>query len=80
MTRKRWSLRLSEPVRVSPVSTLVTLKDARAFILSLSDTDQLRPHRQQFAKLPMPDRKKPPAPSVRTPSKAKQRSARRINA
>ena len=40
----RWSLRPSEPVHVSSVLTLVTLGDARAFVLSLSDTDQRRRH------------------------------------
>jgi hypothetical protein len=105
----RWSLPLAEPVDVSPVLTLRTLGDARAFILSLSDADQRRPHWHQLAALcvtcatggdrvlrgiftyrlqdalthpPFPkpdmsDSKKPPAPSMRRRSKAKQRRAPR---
>jgi hypothetical protein len=46
-----WRLRLSEPIEVSPVPTLRTLADARAYILSLSETDQRRSHWQQLAAL-----------------------------
>jgi hypothetical protein len=51
MRSMRWSLRLSEPIHVSPVLTLRTLADARAFILSLSDTDRRRPHWRQLTAL-----------------------------
>jgi hypothetical protein len=47
----RWSLPLAEPIQVSPVLTLRTLADARAFILSPSDVDRRRPHWHQLAAL-----------------------------
>jgi hypothetical protein len=46
----QWCLRLAEPIRVSFV-TLKTLADARAYILSMSEADQRRPHWQKLAAL-----------------------------